>query len=824
MGPPQTPPQQPLQATPTSVFPRHQAPTQPAPCPIHPTIPTTLPYQEDNPQDLTPVQSKYPRVHQRPLMMPSGPALDHPFAPALTQLATEGCPSGLTDSFPLHALEAAIERGAHPSARTPEAAKALLEETNDKIAQGFARLIPWEELRQCLPEAIRISPIAAIPHKSRLFRMILDLSYMFTIDGAPWSSVNQASNPQEAPTNSMSQLGHVLPRLVHAIATSPDEQGPWVFIKFDIKDGFWRMIVPDKDEFNFCYVLPRHNDTDPIQIVVPSSLQMGWKYSPAYFCAASETARDVAATLLQQPELPPHPLEDISMSGDDIALLQQLQNPNLWSPNELPQHLDDLNHLLEVYVDDFAGAVQSTNPQVLLHHSRALLHGIHSIFPPSPPGNDDEPVSLKKLHAGEGIWAFRKEILGWIFDGINRTIELPIGKADKIRQSVKQALQRQHMPVPEFQSLLGKLQHACLAIPNGRALLSPLYKLLPKDHSPSNKRKHVQIPKGSEAHHALQDLRTILKLVANRPTLCSQLVPGWPHYVGFCDASKYGCGGIWLSGKDDLHPTLWRVAWPPDIVHLLTIGKLTINDLEMAGLLFQYLVLENLIPDLTNKHAAAWVDNTSAVSWARKMSSKQSFVGQRLVRALALRQVTKQCSPLAPWHIAGRNNNMADLASRSFRKAGKGTYDLTDAALSHHFNSKFALTQDASWHMYTLPNKLTSLVFSELRLERQPMGSWLRPTTIGQSFGPIGANSSTPSVDTLTHTSPTSPNLNASPLSSPLPLGYDMEMSEEKIRLALSEYNKRWQPSPRPSNWLDNPAPRTSTKGAKPTGRPSNNR
>ena len=41
--------------------------------------------------------------------------------------------------------------------------------------------------------------------------MILDLSYMFTIDGTPWAFVNGASNPQEPPLNAMSQLGQVLP-------------------------------------------------------------------------------------------------------------------------------------------------------------------------------------------------------------------------------------------------------------------------------------------------------------------------------------------------------------------------------------------------------------------------------------------------------------------------------------------------------------------------------------------------------------------------------------------------------------------------------------
>ena len=796
------------------------APSQPSASPPPPTDTHPMPGLSDT-------QSKYSRVKRRKLMDPTGPALAHPAASMLKTFADHGCPAQVTQSFTLEQLEHAIQRGAHPSARSARAAAALHLEVKEKIAQGYARLIPWEHLKKSLPQSIRISPIAAIPHKSRDFRMILDLSYMFTIDGTPWQSVNDASNPQEAPMNSMSQLGHVLPRLIHAIATSPEEQGPWLFMKLDIKDGFWRMVVPEKDEFNFCYVLPQTHEDDPIQIVVPSSLQMGWTFSPPYFCAATETARDVAATLAHEPTLPPHPFEAATMTEEDAIKLHRLACPSTWSSTTLPEYRDALTALLECYVDDFVGALQSTNPKDLLHHSRALLHAIHSIFPPSPNPDidpDDEPVSLKKLHAGEGAWAFRKEILGWIFDGIHRTIELPPGKLSKIRTAIKQVLHRQGAPLREFQSVLGKLQHACLAIPNGKGLLSPLYNLLPPDTATRAPRRWIPVPKDSSAYMALKDLRTVLKLVANRPTKCSQLVPGWPDYVGFCDACKYGAGGVWLSGKSDLHPVIWRVAWPPDIVARLISrdnpdGDLTINDLEMAGLLLHYLVLEQLLPDMAGKHAAAWCDNTSTVSWARRQSCKRSRVGQRLLRALSIRHVATKSSPLAPWSIAGANNQMADLASRSFRKGGKGNFELTDTALLTKFNSLFPLTQEASWHLHHLNNNISSLVFSELRQQQQPMGSWLRLPKPASTSG-LSGNNSSPSLATTTPTSPNSPRNNGLTLSKPMPIGYAMDMPDEKIALALSEFNKRWQPSPRPTNWLSNPAPRTKTKRVNPTGQP----
>ncbi|CAB9506519.1 unknown protein [Seminavis robusta] len=160
----------------------------------------------------------------------------------------------------------------------------------------------------------------------------------------------------------------------------------------------------------------------------------------------------------------------------------------------------------------------------MLHHSRELLHASHSIFPvvADPKANpDDEPVSLKKLLQGEGVWIFRKEILGWIFDSISRTIELPPGKIDKIRTAINKVLHTKHCQLTDLQSLMGKLQHSCLEIITGK--LAPLYKLLPATHSKtSHQRGHISVPQESEAYNALQDIHTMLKIVANWPTTSPQ--------------------------------------------------------------------------------------------------------------------------------------------------------------------------------------------------------------------------------------------------------------------------------------------------------------
>jgi hypothetical protein len=55
----------------------------------------------------------------------------------------------------------------------------------------------------------------------------------------------------------------------------------------------WRMVVEPEARWNVAYVMPSARG-EPVRLVIPRAVQMGWNESPAYFCATTETARDVA--------------------------------------------------------------------------------------------------------------------------------------------------------------------------------------------------------------------------------------------------------------------------------------------------------------------------------------------------------------------------------------------------------------------------------------------------------------------------------------------------------------------------------------------------
>ena len=242
-------------------------------------------------------------------MCPTGVALLHPAAPLLLEYATKGCPVDTRTPWTKQQVVAAIRCGPHVSALAPDAMLQFDAEIAEKVAAGQARLVSWVSLQSCLPPQLKISPIAMVPHKSRAYRAILDLSFNVRLpNGTSGLSVN-ATTVKTAPKGSVDQLGHALNRLIHAFATTPLED-PIYMAKWDIKDGFWRLDCKEGQEWNFAYVQPSSHLATPTNptLVIPTSLQMGWIESPAYFCVASETARDVATVYIDTPvgSLLPH--------------------------------------------------------------------------------------------------------------------------------------------------------------------------------------------------------------------------------------------------------------------------------------------------------------------------------------------------------------------------------------------------------------------------------------------------------------------------------------------------------------------------------------
>ena len=93
--------------------------------------------------------------------------------------------------------------------------------------------------------------------------------------------------------------------------------------------------------------------------------------------------------------------------------------------------------MLEVYVDDFIGITIPTSQQHLDHVANAVMYSIHDVFlAHKDPALD--PISHKKLEKQDGQWANIKEILGMLFDGIQKTIWLSSYKRFALLTTLRQ--------------------------------------------------------------------------------------------------------------------------------------------------------------------------------------------------------------------------------------------------------------------------------------------------------------------------------------------------------------------------------------------------
>ena len=301
-------------------------------------------------------------------------------------------------------------------------------------------------------------------------------------------------------------------------------------------------------------------------------------------------------------------------------------------------------------------AIASSQRQ-LQHVANGTMMGIHDIFPKNN-DDDNDPISTKKMKKDEARFSTTNTLLGFDFDGCDKTIWLEEGKRAALLLILKKWIRTgtsTHLGIPykEFESVTAKIRHAFTAIPAGIGLLSPCNTVL------AAKPTRVLLHRNKVLLTAIADIRTLLKESIAAPTRCRELTSGWPDYIGYTDVSGSGFGGIIIGELRAVPPTVFRGEWPPDVRNSLRTasnpgGSLSISDMEMAGLLLTWFVMEARCPKLCEANIALLSDNSPSVSWVDRLASKRSTVGMALIRALALCLKTHHCSPLTPLHIAGK--------------------------------------------------------------------------------------------------------------------------------------------------------------------------
>ena len=216
----------------------------------------------------------------------------------------------------------------------------------------------------------------------------------------------------------------------------------------------------------------------------------------------------------------------------------------------------------------------------------------------------------------------------------------------------------------------------------------------------------------------------------------SQLVPGDPEVAGIVDASKEGVGGVVFGITHACVPTVFRMEWPKEVRDQLQTddnpgGTITNSDLEMAGLVLIWLVIEFVVKNLRHKHVLLLSDNSPSVGWMDRMASKRSTPAAKFLRALAYRINAMQACPITPLHIPGVHNRIADIPSRSFGYKHAWNFR-DDKEFLTFFNKTFPLPNQQSWTVCQISSEIKLKCVRTLVKRDTEMRDWNRLPRIGK--------------------------------------------------------------------------------------------
>ncbi len=407
----------------------------------------------------------------------------------------------------------ALRRGPHKSAI--EFQDFLEEEMVSMILKGQWIILPADLVADL--EDLRLSPLGVVPQRDRRPRTICDYSFY---------DVNGDTVPL-APKDAM-QFGRALHRLIAKIVAADPRFGPVYLSKIDIADGFYRIWLLPRDIPKLGVLFP-NREGEPQLVGFPLVLPMGWESSPPYFCAATETVADLANDMARTSYDPgPHRLDEVSESpAIPPELLPDTKDPKIAVPIP-PVHSGGCRKLskkpiahTEVYVDDYCSVVQG-NKKRRRRLKAILLHTLDSVFRPLSPEDSphrQEPASVKKFKKGDGTWATRKLMLGWILDTISHTLNLPAHRVERLHEILASVPRtRRRIATKMWHKVLGELRSMTLALPGSRGLFSTLQTAF---RQPTDEGKRLRL--NDSVHDFLDDFRWIAASLARRPTRFAEI-------------------------------------------------------------------------------------------------------------------------------------------------------------------------------------------------------------------------------------------------------------------------------------------------------------
>jgi hypothetical protein len=111
-----------------------------------------------------------------------------------------------------------------------------------QVKAGFTKLVSWNSIKDNPPENLILSPVAVIFYKDTRGKILMDLSFPVKLETNIIQEYVNKTIRQQAPLESIDQLGEVMNRIMGYIAWAPSEKPLWCAV-WDISYGFWGVCV-----------------------------------------------------------------------------------------------------------------------------------------------------------------------------------------------------------------------------------------------------------------------------------------------------------------------------------------------------------------------------------------------------------------------------------------------------------------------------------------------------------------------------------------------------------------------------------------------------
>jgi hypothetical protein len=134
-------------------------------------------------------------------------------------------------------------------------------------------------------------------------------------------------------------------------------------------------------------------------------------------------------------------------------------------------------------------------------------------------------------------------------------------------------------------------------------------------------------------------------------------------------------------------------------------------------------MMEQVCGPLAEKRIALFSDNSPTVSWVERMACRSSLVAEQLILVLALRFNIQKVCPITTLHIAGDQNSMTDIPSRSFGSEHKWHFK-SEHDLLTFFNVNFTLPLQNLWTVCQPTSAIATRVISILRMTPFTLDDW----------------------------------------------------------------------------------------------------